>query len=106
MSSLSIVPPAGVTGFNALSHLDQRNANNGNQFSIEPPNPSIAVGNGYVLEGVNDAIQIFNTSGTPPFRKCCRRTSYLVWLPLSTGQPGANGVYFTDMRVFFDPATR
>ena len=36
-------------GFDALSHADQRNADNGNQFSIEPPDQALCVGNGYVL---------------------------------------------------------
>jgi hypothetical protein len=33
-------------GFNGITHLDQRNARNGNQFSIEPPDQGSAVGNG------------------------------------------------------------
>ena len=103
MNSLSIVPPAGVTGFNALSHLDQRNANNGNQFSIEPPNPSIAAGNGYVLEGVNDAIQIFNTSGTPALPTVLSSNQLFGLAPAINRTTGVNGVYLTDMRVFFDP---
>jgi hypothetical protein len=102
-TGLSIVPLSGVTGFNALSHMDQRLAYNGNQFSIEPPNQSIAVGNGYVLEGVNDAIQIFTTSGAPVL-PIVLASNQLLGLP-----PGINyasnsyGVYLTDMRVFFDP---
>jgi hypothetical protein len=102
MNSLSVVPPAGVTGFNALSHLDQRNANNGNQFSIEPPNPSIAVGDGYVLEGVNDAIEVFKTSGSPALNVLSSNQLFGL-APALDRTTGANGVYFTDMRVFFDP---
>lgn len=100
--SLSVVPSAGVTGFNALSHLDQRNANNGNQFSNEPPNPSVAAGNGYVLEGVNDAIQIFNTSGTPALPVVLSSNQLFGLAPALNRTTGANGVYLTDMRVFFD----
>src|ERR1700722_11343048 len=33
-------------GFDGMTHSDQRLANSGNQFSVEPPNPSIAVANG------------------------------------------------------------
>jgi hypothetical protein len=102
MGSLSIVPPAGVTGFNALSHLDQRNANNGNQFSVEPPNPSIAAGNGYVLEGVNNAIQIFSTSGTPALPKVLSSNQLFGLAPALNRTTGVNGVFPTDMRVFFD----
>lgn len=50
-------------GFNGLTHLDQRNARNGNQFSVEPPDQALAVGNGFVLEAVNSALNIYDTSG-------------------------------------------
>ena len=30
-------PGAGDSGFNGLDHFDQRNADNGNQFNVEPP---------------------------------------------------------------------
>src|SRR5437879_782178 len=45
-------------GFDGLTHLDQRNASNGNQFSLEPPDQALAVGNGYVVEAVNTAIRV------------------------------------------------
>lgn len=101
---LSIVPLSGVSGFNALSHMDQRLAYNGNQFSLEPPNQSIAVGNGYVLEGVNNAIQIFNTSGAPVL-PVVLASNQLFGLPpeINYASPSNSyGVYLTDMRVFFD----
>jgi hypothetical protein len=102
MNSLSIVSPAGVTGFNALSHLDMRDANNGNQFSIEPPSPSVAAGNGYVLEGVNDAVQIFNNSGTPALSTVLSSNQFFGLAPAINRTTGVYGVYLTDMRVFFD----
>ena len=37
-----------------LNLFDQRYANNGNQFTVEPPDQSLCVGNGYVVEAVND----------------------------------------------------
>ncbi len=103
MTGLSIVPLSGVTGFNALSHQDQRLAYNGNQFSLEPPNQSIAVGNGYVLEGVNNAIQIFNTSGTPLLPVVLASNQLFGLPPEINYASSANGVFPTDMRVYFDP---
>jgi hypothetical protein len=44
-------------------------ANNGNQFTVEPPDQGLCVGNGYVLETVNDVLRVFTTSGhaaSPP----------------------------------------
>jgi hypothetical protein len=104
--SLSIVPLSGTSGFNALSHLDQRDANGGNQLSIEPPSPSIAVGNGYVLEGVNDAIQIYNTSGTPALPIVLASNQLFGLAPaINYTVPETYGVYLTDMRVYFDSGT-
>jgi hypothetical protein len=103
INSLSVVPPVIIAGFNALSHLDQRNANNGNQFSIEPPNPSIAAANGYVLEGVNDAIQIYNYSGSPARPTVLSANQLFGLAPALNRATGVNGVYLTDMRVFYDP---
>jgi hypothetical protein len=89
-------------GFNGLSHLEQRQANNGNQFSVEPPSPSIAVGNGFVLEGVNNAFRVYNVSGSPLLQKVLS-TNELFGLPPAIDRvTGINGVYPTDMRVFFD----
>jgi hypothetical protein len=108
-TSLSIVATSGlISGFNALSHLDQRNAENGDQFSIEPPNQSIAVGNGYVLEGVNDAVQIYNITGSPYLPLVLAANQVFGLAPsinrqeTLTGGVNPNGPYLTDMRVFFD----
>jgi len=102
LQSLSVVQAPGTSGFNALSHLDQRNAYGGNQFSLEPPNQSIAVGNGYVLEGVNDAIQIYTTSGVPVLPMVLASNQAFGLAPAINWVTGVNGVYLTDMRVFFD----
>jgi hypothetical protein len=55
----------GFHGFNGLSHVDQRTANNGNQFSLEPPDQGLCAGNGFVIETVNDVIEVYNTQGLP-----------------------------------------
>ena len=55
----------GFHGFNGLSHVDQRTANGGNQFSLEPPDQGLCAGNGFVVETVNDVIQVYNQQGLP-----------------------------------------
>jgi hypothetical protein len=103
VTSLTMLPATTASGFNALSHLDQRNANAGNQLTIEPPNQSIASANGFVLEGVNDAIQIFSTSGSPQL-PLVLASNQLFGLPpdIIYGATNVFGPYLTDMRVFFD----
>jgi len=51
------------TGFEGLNLFQQRYARGGNQFTVEPPDQGMCVGNGYVLEAVNDVLNVYNTSG-------------------------------------------
>jgi hypothetical protein len=49
--------------FEGLNFYQQRYARGGNQFSVEPPDQGMCAGNGYVVEAVNDVLNVFNTSG-------------------------------------------
>jgi hypothetical protein len=51
--------------FDGLNHRNQRLANGGNQFSVEPPDQANCVGNGQVLETVNTVTRVFSTAGAP-----------------------------------------
>lgn len=68
-STQQIRPAAGgiATGFAGLTHRDQRLAGTGiyanTQFSTEPPDQGLAVGNGFVLQTVNAALAIYDESG-------------------------------------------
>ena len=55
--------PQFKTGFEGLNLFQQRYARGGNQFTVEPPDQALCVGNGYVVEAVNDVLNVFNTSG-------------------------------------------
>src|SRR5436190_4662326 len=55
--------PTFNSGFQGLNHYQQRYSRGGNQFSVEPPDQGLCVGNGYVVEAVNDVLNIFNASG-------------------------------------------
>jgi hypothetical protein len=55
--------PQFITGLEGLNSFQQRYARGGNQFSVEPPDQGLCVGNGYVIETVNSVINVFNTSG-------------------------------------------
>ena len=57
--------PALGTHFQGLNFHDQRFANGGNQFSVEPPDQGLCAGNGFVLETVNDVLQVYDTAGHP-----------------------------------------
>lgn len=51
------------SSFNGLNFFQQRFANGGNQFSVEPPDQGLCVGNGKVVEVVNSVYQVFDTNG-------------------------------------------
>jgi len=57
--------PALGTHFQGLNFHDQRFANGGNQFSVEPPDQGLCAGGGYLFEAVNDVAQVYDQSGTP-----------------------------------------
>jgi hypothetical protein len=63
-SSVAGTNPGLTVGLTGLNHRDQRLANGGNQFSLEPPDQGLCVGNGYVVETVNSVIRVWNTSGS------------------------------------------
>jgi hypothetical protein len=58
--------PELMLSIDALNHFQQRFiAGGGNQFSLEPPDQGLCVGNGFVLETVNDVLRVFDTAGNP-----------------------------------------
>lgn len=99
-----IVPGAGFTGFNGISHLDQRLAGGGNQFSIEPPDQALAVGNGFVLESVNLAVAAYLTDGTPI--GIASLNDFFGLLPaIQRTNPPVYGPFLSDPRAYYDAPT-
>ena len=59
--------PALGTHFQGLNFHDQRFANGGNQFSVEPPDQALCAGGGYLFEAVNDVAQVYDASARTMF---------------------------------------
>jgi hypothetical protein len=58
--------PPGLNTFHGLDLFDQRFGNGANdQFTVEPPDQGLCVGDGQVLEVVNNVIQSYAYVGTP-----------------------------------------
>ena len=49
--------------FEGLNLFQQRYARRGNQFTVEPPDQGLCVGNGYIVEALNAVVNVFNYSG-------------------------------------------
>jgi hypothetical protein len=94
------------TNFDGLGLFDQRFANNGNQFSIEPPDQGLCAGNGFVLESVNDVLRIYHTDGTPATGVIDLNTfyNYPAAIVRSGADLGQEGPEITDPSCIYDQA--
>jgi hypothetical protein len=94
--------PGVVRTFQGLNHYDQRfGSAGGNQFSLEPPDQGLCVGNGFVLETVNDVLRVTNSTGTSLLTQDLN-TFY--GYPVAFQRPGGPfGPFITDPSCYYDP---
>jgi hypothetical protein len=108
-------------GFEGLNHYQQRYARGGNQFSVEPPDQALCVGNGYVVEVVNDVLNVFNTSGQSVLpdntatnivggfprnvNHAVDLNSFYGYAPAINRTTGLRGQFVTDPTCIYDAAT-
>ncbi len=113
--------PTFVSGFEGLNHYQQRYSRGGNQFSVEPPDQGLCVGNGYVVEAVNDVLNVFNTSGQSVLpdntatnivagfprnvNHAVDLNSFYGYAPAINRSTGARGEFVTDPSCIYDTAT-
>jgi hypothetical protein len=96
--------PQVLKSFDGLNHRDQRTANGGNQFSLEPPDQALCVGGGHVVEAVNDVFRVYNADGTGQTGVVDLNTffGYPAQINRATGEQGP---FITDPVCLFDPTT-
>src|SRR5258708_1472762 len=58
-------PLSVLSSFDGLNHRQSRLANGGRQFSLEPPDQGLCVGNGFQMEIINDVLRVYQANGTP-----------------------------------------
>ncbi|HTF63557.1 MAG TPA: hypothetical protein VK638_12705 [Edaphobacter sp.] len=93
--------------FDGLNFHDQRFANNGNQFSVEPPDQGLCAGNGFVLESANDVLRIFDMKGNPLIGVVDLNTFYGYPAAVNrTTSPVTFGPSITDPSCHFDRETQ
>lgn len=99
--------PEIVTSFDGLNFFNQRFANHGNQFSVEPPDQGLCAGNGFVLETVNDVLNIYGADGTSLLGVTDLNTFYGYPPAINRGvSPLTFGPEITDPSCHFDPDTQ
>ena len=93
-----------IAGWRGLNHFDQRSANGGNQYSLEPPDQGLCVGGGYVVEAVNDVIKVYNTVGGPLTGTVDLNTFF--GLPAQINRTtGVAGDFLSDPKCYYDTDT-
>lgn len=99
--------PGIITSFDGLNFFNQRFANHGNQFSVVPPDQGLCVGNGFVLETVNDVLNVYGADGTSLLGVTDLNTFY--GYPAAINRqvsPLMFGPSITDPSCHFDPDTQ
>jgi hypothetical protein len=110
-------------GFEGLNHYQQRYSRGGNQFSLEPPDQALCVGNGYVVEAVNDVLNIYSdatgasalpdntatniVAGFPrDVNHAVDLNSFYGYAPAINRSTGVRGPFVTDPSCLYDAATQ
>ena len=97
--------PGLFASFDGLNHRNQRLANGGNQFSLEPPDQGLCAGNGFVLESVNDVLRVFDTNGNP-LTGVIDLNSFYGYPAQINRTTGEQGPFVTDPSCYYDADTQ
>jgi hypothetical protein len=111
VAGLPVTGASGVsTRIDGLTMKDQRLSNGGNSFSLEPPDQALCVGNGSVIEGVNNVFSIYDAATG------AQKAAPQSYAPFFTGQNevtrnadgtiASYGPFMSDPKCYYDPATQ
>ena len=106
-----VAATGGAVGFNGLDDYQQTTAGTGkyanSQFDVTPPDQGLCVGQGDVVEGVNLAMRVYSTAGTP--RTAAVPLNQFVGVaPEVTTNPDGSftyGPFLSDPKCYYDPGT-
>jgi hypothetical protein len=114
--------PTVQASFEGLNFYQQRYARGGNQFSVEPPDQAMCVGNGYVVEAVNDVLNVFNYAGVSQLpdntstnivsgfprnvNHAVDLNSFYGYAPAINRATGVRGQFVTDPSCYYDVQTQ
>ena len=97
--------------FEGLNFFQQRFARGGNQFSVEPPDQGLCVGNGYIVEAVNDVLNVYNAAGVSQLPAnavggAVDLNSFYGYPAAINRSTGARGQFVTDPSCYYDAQTQ
>ncbi len=103
-SRSTTIPFTGLS-FDGINALNDRRARRGNQFSGEPPDQGLCVGNGFVLESVNTALRVRSMSGQP-LTPIISQSEFYGYPPDINRRTGRFGQTSFDVSCHYDSATQ
>ena len=98
-------PELGVH-FSGLNFQDQRTADGGSQFSLEPPDQGLCVGSGSVVETVNDILAVYDTNGTKLSGPIALNPFFTNDHAIVRSTPPVFGTFIADPKCYYDPAAQ
>jgi hypothetical protein len=95
--------PELVLSFEGVNHRDSRLAFNGNQFSGEPADQGVCVGNGFILESVNSALRVYSAETGAPVSKVLSLNEFYGFPPAINRSTFVYGPFTFYISCHFDP---
>jgi hypothetical protein len=92
--------------FDGLNFRQQRLANGGNQFSVEPPDQGMCAGNGFVVETVNDVFRVFHAADGSAATGVVDLNTFYGYPAAINRTTGDIGPFVTDPSCLFDRGTQ
>jgi hypothetical protein len=92
--------------FDGVDHADERLADGGNQFSVEPPDGAICQGGGSTLEDLNSALQFFSPSGAVQTAPISLTDFYGLPTPIDRVHGTFGPFSLGDIKCVYDQATK
>jgi hypothetical protein len=97
----------GTSSFVGVTGLLQRQADNGNQFSLEPPDQGLCAGGGFIVETVNLAFAVYTDAGQQLTPIVSLNEFYGLGPAIDRSKnPPTFGVFTSDPRCYYDPQTK
>ena len=97
--------PEVILSFEGVNHRQQRLASGGNQFSGEPADLGLCVGNGFILESVNSALRVYRTSDGAALTPVIATNQFYGFPPAFIRPSGPFGPFTFDISCHYDPDT-
>lgn len=102
----TVVAGSALSQWDGLNHFDQRFAGTGayanTQFSLEPPDSNMCVGNGFLIENVNTALQVRTTAGAA-VTGVVPINDFFNLAPEVVRPAGPFGPFSADPKCYYDP---